>query len=45
MRYEHDIIIILDSVLDDYYLLWGCFEEYKENENQRTIYELDFQRH
>jgi len=31
MRYEHDIIIILDSVLDDYYLLWECFEEYKEN--------------
>jgi hypothetical protein len=31
MRYEHDIVIILDSILDDYYLLWECFEEYKQN--------------
>jgi hypothetical protein len=30
MRYEDDIIIILDSILDDYYLLWECFEEYKQ---------------
>lgn len=30
MRYEQDIIIILDSILDDYYFLWECFEEYKQ---------------
>lgn len=29
MRYEHDIIIILDSILDDYCFLWECFVEYK----------------
>jgi hypothetical protein len=30
MKKKDDIIIILDSVLDDYYLLWECFSEYKE---------------
>lgn len=31
MKYKQDIILILDSILDDYYLLWECFEEYKQN--------------
>lgn len=31
MKYRQDIIVILDSILDDYYLLWECFEDYKEN--------------
>lgn len=31
MNYKQDIILILDSILDDYYLLWECFEEYKQN--------------
>ncbi len=30
MKCEYDIVIILDSILDDYYLLWECFEEYKQ---------------
>ncbi|MGN7784736.1 hypothetical protein ACTJIJ_09425 [Niabella sp. 22666] len=30
MNYKHDIIIILDSILDDYYFLWECYEEYKQ---------------
>lgn len=30
MEYRKDVILILDSVLDDYYLLWECFEEYKQ---------------
>jgi hypothetical protein len=30
MRYEHEVLFILDSILDDYYLLWECFEEYKQ---------------
>lgn len=33
MQYKQDIILILDSILDDYYLLWECFEEYKQNIN------------
>lgn len=28
MKYKEDIIIILDSILDDYYLLWECFHDY-----------------
>lgn len=31
--YKQEIILILDSILDDYYLLWECFEEYKQNIN------------
>jgi len=31
MKHKQNIILILDSILDDYYLLWECFEEYKQN--------------
>jgi len=31
MKYKDDIIIILDSILDDYYYLWECFDEYNQN--------------
>jgi len=31
MKYKQEIILILDSILDDYYLLWECFDEYKQN--------------
>lgn len=29
MNIKDDIILILDSILDDYYFLWECFDEYK----------------
>jgi len=33
MKYKDDIIIILDSILDDYYYLWECFSEYSQIKN------------
>lgn len=30
MKYKREIIIILDSIIDDYYFLWECFHDYKE---------------
>lgn len=35
MKNRNVIVLILDSVLDDYYLLWECYSEYtqiKQNE-------------
>ncbi|SHE56065.1 hypothetical protein [Chryseobacterium takakiae] len=28
MKYKEDIILILDSILDDYYYLWECYYDY-----------------
>ncbi len=33
MKYKDDIIIILDSILDDYYYLWECYSEYSHIRN------------
>lgn len=33
MKYKQEIILILDSIQDDYYLLWECFEDFKKNVN------------
>jgi hypothetical protein len=33
MKYKDDIVIILDSILDDYYYLWECFLEYSQIRN------------
>ena len=30
MKYKEEIILILDSILDDYYYLWECFQEYSQ---------------
>src|SRR5688572_24076451 len=30
MENKDNIIIILDSILDDYYFLWECYSEYKQ---------------
>lgn len=30
MKYKEDIVLILDSILDDYYFLWECFYDYKQ---------------
>ena len=37
MKNKQDLILILDSILDDYYLLWECFEEYKQNIKSEDI--------
>ncbi len=42
MKYKQDVIIILDSILDDYYLLWECFEEYKQNVKTEDEYKARF---
>jgi hypothetical protein len=31
MKYKREIIIIIDSIIDDYYFLWECFYDYKES--------------
>ena len=33
MKYKQEIILILDSILDDYYLLWECYDDYIQNIN------------
>ncbi|MDN3693668.1 hypothetical protein QWZ06_15895 [Chryseobacterium tructae] len=33
MKYKEDIIIILDSIVDDYYFLWECFHDYVQYGN------------
>jgi hypothetical protein len=30
MKYKKDIVLILDSILDDYYFIWECFYDYKQ---------------
>lgn len=42
MKNEQDIILILDSILDDYYQLWECFEEYKQNIKTENDYKARF---
>lgn len=42
MKHKHDILLILDSILDDYYLLWECFEEYKQNIQTEDDYKTRF---
>ena len=40
MKNKHDIVIILESIIDDYYFLWECYSEYKQfkqNENNPVI--------
>lgn len=29
MNCNDDVILILDSIIDDYYFVWECFDEYK----------------
>jgi hypothetical protein len=42
MKYKNDIIIILDSILDDYYFLWECFAEYNQVIKSRSHSKLVF---
>lgn len=40
MQNKNNIIIILDSILDDYYLVWECYSEYsqiKKNEEDLVV--------
>jgi hypothetical protein len=32
MEDKHNIIIVLDSIQDDYYWLWECFSEYRQQQ-------------
>ncbi len=36
MKDKNDIIILLDSIQDDYYWLWECFSEYKEQKQKES---------
>ena len=36
MKDKHDIIILLDSIQDDYYRPWECFEEYKNQKQKES---------
>jgi hypothetical protein len=36
MENKDNLIYILDSVLDDYYLLWECFSEYSQWKTNET---------
>lgn len=36
MQSRNNIILILDSVLDDYYFLWECFSEYAQIKNDEA---------
>lgn len=39
MKYTEDIIIILDSILDDYYFLWECFQDYQQyKESEESLF-------
>ena len=42
MAHEENLIYILDSVLDDYYLLWECFSEYSQWKIKETNPLLSF---
>ncbi|MGV3613142.1 MAG: hypothetical protein ACO1N0_19430 [Fluviicola sp.] len=39
MKSRADVIMVLDSILDDYYFVWECFSEYsqiKQNEKDHA---------
>jgi|GEM_PF-7127775 len=36
------MLVILDSILDDYYLLWECFEDYKQYIKSDDDYKIRF---
>jgi hypothetical protein len=40
MKYKEDIILILDSILDDYYLVWECFYDFNQyrKSKERILY-------
>lgn len=42
MKFKHDIIIILDSIQDDYYYLWECYEDFKQNTKSNANYKSRF---
>jgi hypothetical protein len=35
---KNEIVILLDSILDDYYFLWECHDEYKKISNSDYSY-------
>ena len=42
MKYKEDIIVILDSILDDYYFLWECFHDYQQYKESKESLSFSF---
>lgn len=42
MKNTDNIVLILDSILDDYYFLWECYAEYKQNRHKEENLDESF---